>query len=68
MAKISLEMKARRANGKDRICGKCNHFPCPEAMKKVCDEAFIRGYKKGYKQANGEQKKEQQIAVNSRTF
>lgn len=55
MAKLSLEMKARRANGKDRTCGKCNHFPCPEAMKKVCDEAFIRGYKRGYKQANEEQ-------------
>lgn len=55
MRKISLEMKARQANGKDRTCGKCNHFPCPNAMKKVCDDAFIRGYKKGFKKANEEQ-------------
>lgn len=56
MAKESLDLKARKANGKDRSCGKCNHYPCPEAMFKICSEAFIKGYKKGYKQAQKEQK------------
>lgn len=53
--KLSLEMKARKANGKDRACGKCNHYPCPEAMFKVCSEAFIKGYEKGYKQRQKEE-------------
>lgn len=57
MAKVSLDQKARKANGKDRSCGKCNHYPCPEPMFKVCSEAFIKGYKKGYKQANVEHNK-----------
>lgn len=52
----SLEQKAKMANGKDRMCGKCNHYPCPDALFKVCSEAFIRGYKNGYKQNQKEQK------------
>lgn len=55
----SLEQKAKMANGKDRMCGKCNHYPCPEAMFKVCSEAFVRGFKKGY----GQNKKEQEQKV-----
>ena len=26
--KLSLDVKARIANGRSRACGKCNHFPC----------------------------------------
>jgi hypothetical protein len=29
---ISLEEKARRANGLSRSCSKCNHFPCSEVF------------------------------------
>ena len=48
------------ANGKDRMCGKCNHYPCPDALFKVCSEAFVRGFKKGYRQIRKEQ--EQKIS------
>ena len=61
MAKVSLDQKARKANGNDRSCGKCNHYPCPDVMSKVCSEAFIKGYKKGYKQASVEYNKEKEF-------
>ena len=54
--KISLNDKAFDANGKDRSCKNCNHRPCPEALAKVCHDAFVKGYKRGYKQASDEQK------------
>ena len=54
--KISLNDKALDANGKDRSCKNCNHRPCPEALAKVCHDAFVKGYKRGYKQASDEQK------------
>lgn len=57
----SLEQKAKMANGKDRMCGKCNHYPCSEAMFKVCSEAFVRGFKKGYEK----NKKEQEQKISS---
>lgn len=57
MAKVSLDKKARKANARDRSCAKCNHHPCPEAMLMICSEAFMKGFKKGYKQANVENKK-----------
>lgn len=57
MAKrLSLEDKAKMANGNDRHCKECNHRICPDAMLKICSEAFIRGYKKGYEQNKKEQK------------
>ena len=43
--KMSLNDKALEANGKDRSCKNCNHRPCPEALAKVCHDAFIKGYK-----------------------
>jgi len=46
---ISLEEKARRANGFSRSCSKCNHAPCSEVFSRLCSEAFIEGFKKGYK-------------------
>lgn len=54
--KMSLNDKALDANGKDRSCKNCNHRPCPEALAKVCRDAFIKGYKRGYQQASDEQK------------
>lgn len=65
MAKVSLDQKAHKANGNDRSCGKCNHYPCPDAMFKVCFEAFIKGYKKDYKQASVEYNKEKEISKNT---
>ena len=56
----SLEQKAKMANEKDRMCGKCNHYPCPDALSNVCSEAFVRGFKKGYRQVRNEQ--EQKIS------
>lgn len=54
--KPSLTEKALKANGLDRSCDGCNHFPCPYAMSCLCREAFVKGYKKGYKQARKEAK------------
>ena len=54
--RLSLEDKARIANSNDRHCTKCNHRVCPDSLLKLCSEAFIRGYKKGYKQNQKEQK------------
>lgn len=54
--RLSLEDKAKMANGNDRHCKKCNHRICPDALLKICSEAFIRGYKKGYEQNKKEQK------------
>lgn len=46
--KLSLEMKAKIANGRSRACGKCNHHPCGVALSAICSQAFIEGFKKGY--------------------
>lgn len=54
--RLSLEDKAKIANGNERHCRQCNHRVCPDGLLKVCSEAFIRGYKKGYKQNQKEQK------------
>lgn len=54
--RLSLEDKAKIANGNERHCRQCNHHVCPDGLLKVCSEAFIRGYKKGYKQNQKEQK------------
>ena len=54
--RLSLEDKAKMANGNERHCRQCNHRVCPDGLLKLCSEAFIRGYKKGYKQNQKEQK------------
>ena len=54
--RLSLEDKAKIANGNERHCRQCNHRVCPDGLLEVCSEAFIRGYKKGYKQSQKEQK------------
>ena len=46
--KLSLEMKAKIANGRSRACGKCKYHPCVAALSAICSQAFIEGYKKGY--------------------
>lgn len=53
--RLSLEDKAKIANGNERHCRQCNHRVCPDGLLEVCSEAFIRGYKKGYKQSQKEQ-------------
>ena len=44
--KLSLDVKARIANGRSRACGKCYHFPCGEVLSAICSQAFIEGFKK----------------------
>ena len=44
--KLSLDVKARIANGRSRACGKCYHFPCGEVLSAICSKAFIEGFKK----------------------
>ncbi len=52
--KLSLSMKAKIANGRSRACAKCNHRPCGAALSAICSQAFIEGFKKGYKTHNKE--------------
>lgn len=46
--KLSLDMKAKIANGRSRMCGKCNRRLCPFELSAICSQAFIEGFKKGY--------------------
>ena len=45
---LSLDKKAKLANGRSHACGKCNHYPCGTVLSAICREAFIEGFKKGY--------------------
>lgn len=50
--KISIEKMAKKANRRSRACNNCSLFMnCNMATQKVCSDAFIEGYTKGYKQA-----------------
>ena len=50
-AKKSVEQMAKEANGRSRACVNCSLFTkCNTATQKICSEAFIEGYIKGYKQ------------------
>ena len=50
-AKKSVEQMAKEANGRSRACNICSLFmKCKRATQKVCSDAFIEGYSKGYKQ------------------
>lgn len=51
MKKQSVIAMAKLANGRSRLCAKCNHRPCPPALSDICFRAFNDGYLKGYKQA-----------------
>ena len=47
----SVEQMAKKANGRSRACKDCSLFMnCNMAIQKICSDAFIEGYIKGYKQ------------------
>ena len=51
-AKKSIEQMAKEANGRSRACKDCSLFMnCNKTKQKICRDAFIEGYIKGYKQA-----------------
>ena len=48
----SVEQMAKKANGRSRACKDCSLFmDCNKTAQKICSDAFIEGYIKGYKQA-----------------
>lgn len=50
-AKKSVEQMAKEANGRSRACVNCSLFMnCNMITQNICSDAFIEGYKKGYKQ------------------
>ena len=50
-AKKSVEQMAKEANGRSRACKNCRLFiKCNAETQKICSDAFIEGYIKGYKQ------------------
>ena len=50
-AKKSVKQMAKEANGSSRACVNCSLFMnCNMATQKICSDAFIEGYIKGYKQ------------------
>ena len=50
-AKKSVEQMAKEANGRSRACVNCSLFmKCNMVTQKICSDAFIEGYKKGYEQ------------------
>ena len=47
----SVEQMAKKANGSSRACVNCSLFMnCNMITQKICSDAFIEGYIKGYKQ------------------
>lgn len=50
-AKKSIEQMAKEANGRSRAYVNCSLFiKCNTATQKICNNAFIEGFMKGYKQ------------------
>ena len=50
-AKKSVEQMAKEANGRSMSRVNCSLFiKCNTATQKICSDAFIEGYIKGYKQ------------------
>ena len=50
-AKKSIDQMAKEANGRSRACKNCRLFiKCNAETQKICSDAFIEGYKKGYEQ------------------
>ena len=48
-AKKSVEQMSKEANGSRRACNICSLFiKCNTATQKICSDAFIEGFKKGY--------------------
>ena len=49
--KKSIGQMAKEANGRSRACVNCSLFMnCNMITQKICSDAFIEGYKKGYEQ------------------
>ena len=47
----SVEQMAKEANGRSRACAKCSlRMTCTDIDTEICNNAFIEGYIKGYKQ------------------
>ena len=57
---MGITEKALKANGRSRACGKCplGLANCNETIAKVCRDAFLEGFKKGYEQKNREVKEQ----------
>ena len=54
-ANKSVEQMAKEANGRSRACAKCSlRMTCTDIDTEICNNAFIEGYKKGYKQGKRE--------------
>ena len=48
-AKKTVEQMAKEANGRSRACKDCSIFiNCNMITQKICSDAFIEGFKKGY--------------------
>ena len=55
-AKKSIEQMAKEANGRSRARKDCSLFmDCNKTTQKICSDAFIEGYKKGYEKGRGAQ-------------
>lgn len=51
-AKKSVEQMAKEANGRSRACAKCSlRMTCTDIDTEICNNTFVEGYTKGYKQA-----------------
>lgn len=51
-AKKSVKKMAKEANGRSRACAKCSlRMTCTDIDTEICNNAFVEGYTKGYKQA-----------------
>lgn len=50
---MNIQRLALLANGRSRACGKCplGVANCTDTIKKICRDAFVEGYKKGYEQS-----------------
>ena len=49
--KKSVEQMAKEASGRSMACVNCSLFMnCNMITQKICSDAFIEGFKKGYKQ------------------
>ena len=50
-AKKPVEQMAKEANGRSRACDKCIFRARCRSMREACNNSFVEGYTKGYKQA-----------------
>ena len=51
----SVEQMAKEANGRSRACVNCSlRMTCTDIDTEICNNAFVEGYTKGYKQGRKE--------------